>query len=98
MWQTSTPRGATPVVMVIPDPHQTLFKFQKGRDSDNTSKIMAYCRQRNYIYFNPIDGFVEQLKNGVSFDRIYSGHITAHGNRIIAQELVNFLNGIDYNN
>jgi hypothetical protein len=89
---------AVPIVMVIPDPNQTIFKLQNGRDSDNTTKIMAYCRQKNYLYFNPVDGFVEQLNDGLAFNSIYAGHITADGNRIIAEELAEFLKMFGGNN
>lgn len=89
--------GATPIVMVIPNPREIIWKIEDGRDSHGVVRIREYCRQHGYLYFNPIDGLVRYLRKGRLLPEIFRDHITALGNQIIAHELFNFLKDIDYN-
>jgi hypothetical protein len=85
---------AIPIIMVIPNKQEVAMKLETGKETENTLKILEFCRLNNCHYFNPIDGFVEYVKNGNASSSLYRGHISPKGNLIIASQLFQYLKDI----
>jgi hypothetical protein len=85
---------AIPIIMVIPDEDEVDMKLKTGKDTENTLKIREFCRVNNCRYFNPIDGFVEDIKRGSAITSLYIGHVSPKGNMIIANQLFQYLKDI----
>lgn len=86
--------NAIPIIMVIPLKHEVKMRLKTGKDTKQTLMMLEFCRANNCQYFNPIDGFVEYVKNGKSLSNLYKGHMSPKGNQLIANQLFLYLQEI----
>lgn len=84
-------RGAIPVIMVLPLRYQVELKFREHQHESKVTKILEYCESQDYVCFDSITPMAISVGTETEIDSLYHGHVSAKGNRIIAEAFREFL-------
>lgn len=83
--------GAQPVIMIFPLKHQVDLKFRTGEHDSRVTRIMEYCEQNAYDCFETITPLAEKADSHADIDSFFGGHVSAKGNRLIAEAFYQYL-------
>ncbi len=89
--EESAAKGATPIITLIPTLDNAIHRFTQNENPENLQIIVDYCKAKNYILFNALDGLTARAESLEDIQSFYHGHVSAKGNRVIARSYYNFL-------
>lgn len=84
--------NAVPIIMLLPNWNDAEFTYRNKKSTENITRIIAYCRDNNYLVFDGVRALARNAANMDELKSFYSGHLSPLGNQIIAKEFQMFLN------
>jgi hypothetical protein len=87
----SLKQGATPLIMLLPQEHEVLFKLRNGENVTPVNMLGSYCARKGYLFFNAVDALASEARNPDDVASFYTNHVSAKGNFLIAKHLYRFL-------
>ena len=86
-----TASGATPIIVLLPEGRDVQWQLKEKRPRYAVGSVLDHCDAAGYHCFEAITGLVDIVKSVGDIDRFFPGHISAEGNRIIAEHLAAYL-------
>lgn len=83
--------NAVPIIMLLPNWNDAEFTYIHKKSTANVTRIIAYCRNNNYLVFDGVGALARNAANINELKSFYSGHLSPLGNQIIAKEFHIFL-------
>lgn len=82
---------AVPVIMIMPCREQVMERFLHKENSMGEEKILDFCRARHVLVFNAIEALAKRADSAGQVESFFRGHVSARGNRLVAEGLFDFL-------
>jgi hypothetical protein len=76
--------GSVPVVMILPLQPDVFRCFMTGSDPGPVLQIEEYCRKREVLCFDSVEALASTVNRMEEIPELYSVHVSAKGNRLIA--------------
>jgi hypothetical protein len=82
---------ALPVIMILPMQDQVYRAVCTGENPLGVAMISDYCKRRNCLCFNAVDALARNVGKTEEITQLFIVHVSAKGNRIIAEEMFDFI-------
>ncbi len=82
--------GKASFINVLPSRVEVLSQME-GRNPKKIAVVCSYCQSRGYPCFNGAAALAKHVRTRAELDKLFNGHFTPLGNKIIADELRAFL-------
>jgi hypothetical protein len=66
-------------------------KFETQEHDSKVMTLLNYCQRKNYTCFETITPLANSVTDEQEIQSLYQGHVSAKGNRVIAEALSRFL-------
>lgn len=84
-------QGSVPVVMISALQADVFHKFMTGNDPLPVQRIKEFCASKDCLCFDSVETLASSVSNMEQIPRLYNVHVSAEGNRIIAERFAVFL-------
>ncbi len=85
-------QGSVPIIIILPMKHEVI-KYNRGEDLLFLNKTLDYCKEKEYLCFNSIEVLASSTNNLTEINSYFNGHVSAKGNKLIADGFYEFLIG-----
>ena len=82
---------AIPVLMLLPQRFELRTRRATGRPIEAQAFLTGFCSTRRYAYFDAIEALARRASTPAEGDAFFSGHLSALGNQVLANEILLFL-------
>ena len=89
--EQATAHHGIPVIVLLPLNHEVAYQYRRHASDPRRKKIMAYCKAKQYRCFDGVNALASAVRTSDDINTFVRGHVTAKGNRIIAQKLYRYL-------
>ena len=84
-------RDAIPLILLMPIQAQVRYQVKTGKVPANAAVFLEISRTQGYTVFNGVEALSRHAESPGEVKKLYKGHLSALGNRMIAQELAAFM-------
>lgn len=83
--------NSTPVIFLLPQKNEIYGYYQTGKTIGRDA-IMQYCLEKKYYCFDGVQVILENTNSLEEAKKLYNGHLTKVGNKLIADGIYKFIN------